>query len=522
MTDQIKHFFQGLTNNQDSIELAVKIQQAIEEGHTAINYHSLIKDDCISDDGSSGYLVIKGKRAGFRRFYNQETILKNAFCNKQTISLDKKAVQQAISSIINNSDLTSKQEIDWQWQACLSALTHKYFILDGGPGTGKTTTIVRLLLLYIQLYPDNKIMLAAPTGKAANRMSQSLNQNLTQIDLDEESKSKLQIQAKTIHRLLGYNPKTNKLKFNKNQPLSYDLIIIDESSMLDVSLSFCLVNALKDGAQLIFIGDKNQLPAVDAGNVFADLCTLLAQDSEQKNLLTSYLEQNNKIPNSTNYVKLIKNYRFKQNSIVAKLCNTLTKQDVEQFNDLKTDENFHLNNPQNKQDKLESLKQWYDSINLTESKIILCATNKGTNSVTELNELAKAILHNQQELASNTPIIVNKNDYNLDVYNGDMGTLQMHNNQWHVPFIIEGKEQLIQLQALNWQIAHAISIHKSQGSEYDHVLITLSENIEQDLLTNALLYTAISRAKKSITLWANDKIIAKTIKNQSNRLTFLK
>ena len=523
LSSHIKQFFATLTDDEKILALAENIQQALEKGHTAIKliHENNLKPDIITHDGKSGYIVLKDKQAAFRRFYHFEQNIKKAFIDYKQQKIEQKKLQTAIKNVITWSNLTIQDEIDWQWQACLSALFNNRLVLDGGPGTGKTTTIVRLLMLYIQLYPDNKIMLAAPTGKAANRMTQSINQNLINLNCPQEITNKLQIQAKTIHRLLAYNPKTNLLTFNRNKPLPYDLVIIDESSMLDVSLANALINAMKDNSNLVLIGDKNQLPAVDAGNVFADLCQILEPHNQQQNILQKILnakEDNFPIPN---YVKLIKNYRFQQDSIIANLCDSLIAKDCTKFKSYKINPDFHWHNPQNRQEKSKKLNLWLQNIPKQESYMILCATNNGENSVNELNDIAKQLTNNTQELKQDAPIIVTKNDYNLDVYNGDMSYLEQQNDKWYATFIIEGKQQRIQIQALNWQIAHAISIHKAQGSEYDHVLITLNENTEHEL-TNALLYTAISRAKKTISLWASERLIEKIILNQEKRLTFLK
>ncbi len=146
-----------------------------------------------------------------------------------------------------------------------------------------------------------------------------------------------------------------------------------------------------------------------------------------------------------------------------------------------------------------------------------------TSASAQLNDLAREILYQNNTYYNDMPIMMTHNDYTLGVFNGDIGHMIMLDNQWFVNFIIEGKNKRIQLSAINdWQQANAITIHKSQGSEYDHVLIAIPDNDDLKLLTNALLYTAISRAKKTMTLWASDDIIEKIIKTSENRLTFLK
>ena len=522
----IGKFLHSQTSNPKVVELGVEIQNQVElNGSTAIKFDSILDDAIISDDGQSGYIVQKDGLAGFRRFYNQEQRIKTDFTNAQPILLNKEHVKNAIQNIMALLKLNPPESLDLQWQACLACLHQSRFILTGGPGTGKTTTVVRMMLLYLLLNKDKKIALSAPTGKAANQMMHSINQQLIQVELPDDIKQGMTLTAQTIHRLLGYNNQTNKLKYNKDNPLPYDLVIIDESSMLDVSLTDALLQALKPQAQLLLIGDKNQLPAVDAGNVFADLCLLLKQPESNEpsiNLLEAYINQQTDDINYNPSIELQQNYRFSDDSVIAQLCSSLSKQESKTINNLREKNLLSWSNPINKAGKKDNLKKWYSDIPQSETAVLLSAVNNGNNSVHELNELAKEILYQNKTYNQDMPVIITKNDYTLGVFNGDIGYMNFQDNQWTVNFIIEGENKSIQLSALHeWQQANAITIHKSQGSEYDHVLIAIPNNDEMKHLTNALLYTAISRAKKTITLWADDEIIEKIIATNESRMTFL-
>jgi exodeoxyribonuclease V alpha subunit len=183
---------------------------------------------------------------------------------------------------------------------------------------------------------------------------------------------------------------------------------------------------------------------------------------------------------------------------------------------------LNWSNPQNKSEKKGILEKWYAEIPQEDTAVLLSAVNNGNNSVSELNEMARVILYQNKSYYQDMPIMITKNDYTLGVFNGDIGQLDYQESQWYAHFIIEGENKSIQLSALHdWQQANAITIHKSQGSEYDHVLIAIPDNDELKLLTNSLLYTAISRAKKTVTLWASHKIIAKIIVTNEGRMTFL-
>ena len=526
LSNDIAKFLQSQTNNPQVAELGREIQNKIELGSTAIHYKHKIEDSLISDDAKSGYIVQKDGLAGFRRFYNQEQRIRAEFLNSDSTTYDRNKVKSAIETIMGYLNLNQVESIDLQWQACLSSLQQSRFILTGGPGTGKTTTVVRMMLLYLILNKDKHIALSAPTGKAANQMMHSISQQIVDIEVPNGLKQKLELKAQTIHRLLGYNNQKNTVKYNQHNPLPYDLIIIDESSMLDVSLTYAILQALKPSAQLILIGDKNQLPAVEAGNVFADLCQLLTQVSENEmpqNLLEYYLNDKNEDLEITHYMALQKNYRFTHDSTIAQLCTALSQSDSSIFHRLKNNNRLPWFDPVKKTDKKQLLKKWFANVPKGESTILLSAVNNGFNSVAELNDIVRDILYSNNSYNQGMPIMVTKNDYALGVFNGDIGHLNLIENQWQVVFNIQGDQKFISLSALSdWQQANAITIHKSQGSEYDHVLIALPNDDELKILTNALLYTAISRAKKTITLWADEEIIDKIIKTSENRITFLK
>jgi exodeoxyribonuclease V alpha subunit len=529
----VSRLFKSLNADEATLNLVEEIQTQLEKGHTAIKTSLSISEqmnkELISLDGSHGYIVLENGLSGYRRFYNQEKWIKSNFLEtKLHHQASAEQIKLAIQQVAQIIDYKASANLDLQWQASISFLSSARFILNGGPGTGKTTTVVRMLLLYFLINPTNKVALTAPTGKAANRMIQSLIMMLDSFDsINKDLKQKLLLESKTLHRLLGYNPKNNKLKYHQDNFLAYDLVIVDEASMLDVSLTHGLIKALKPEAQLLLIGDTNQLPAVDAGNVFADLCRANKTTDLSINLFKHFLEQDcidDDLALQNHYVELNKNYRFEQGSQVALLCEAIKQKDINKIIEMQNKSQLQWQQPETQQDKKAALKNWFQSQQIEDSCIILSPVNKGTNSVDELNSLALQILHphKQSIMQENMPILITQNDYTLNVFNGDIGYLTKINNQWHIAFKDFSETRLILASAIkHWNVAYAISIHKSQGSEYDHVLIALPEDPELEILSNQLLYTAASRAKKSVTLWSSQKILNIAIQTHEQRVTFM-
>ena len=171
---------------------------------------------------------------------------------------------------------------DWQKIAAATALLRRLCIVSGGPGTGKTTTVVKVLALLLALHPALRVALAAPTGKAAARLQGSLRDQLAGLPVAAEVKARLPAEAYTVHRLLGHRPGRVSFRHDREHALPYGLVVVDEASMLDLALATKLVEALPDDGRLILLGDKDQLSAVETGTVFANLCATRGMSAEMR------------------------------------------------------------------------------------------------------------------------------------------------------------------------------------------------------------------------------------------------
>lgn len=305
-------------------------------------------------------------------------------------------------------------DIDWQKQAAKSTLTQGLTIISGGPGTGKTTTVVKILALLqeiaeVPLY----IALAAPTGKAAMRLQESIAANKTLLPCPQSIKDRIPEKVTTIHRLLGAKPPTPYFKHTADNPLPYDLLVIDESSMIDLALMSKLVNALKPGTRLILLGDKDQLASVESGAVLADLTQSLPKQT----------------------VELLKSHRFQGN--IKVLADAVNRQQAALAWQLLCDGEVSLLNVdpidfivENYLDYLQLIANHADfpSIFAAFNRFqVLCSNQHGRNAVLDINARVEQQLSKINRIRpggqwySGRPIMVTDNNPGLQLFNGDIG-----------------------------------------------------------------------------------------------------
>ncbi len=467
-------------------------------------------------------------------------------------------IKACITELFPVDEKLKSTEVDWQEVAVANAINKGFAIIAGGPGTGKTYTVTKLLAAIVSLQQKTqqaalKIALIAPTGKAAQRLSESIiNAKAGFTDLvAAKVLSAIPDEAKTIHRLLGVIPNQPNFKYNENNLLSYDVILIDEVSMVDLPLMTRLFRALKPSAQVIMLGDADQLPSVSAGSVLADIAPrphagysvansqYLAQVCQSYSLSPSLSEAACQ-RNSMDYLTLLsKSRRFDGAGGIGLLAQAVIAGDVKQSWHLLSEEH-------NEQLTFEQgeLKQWLmplvdkyylplkqctdlaQAFALLLKFRILCATRKGAQGVEEINNVIDAMMTGkgtqwQQEphnLYHGKPIMITENDYQLGLYNGDIGIVwQNDDKQLSVYFEqssqsdnAERYKRVMPSRLPSHESVFAMTIHKTQGSEFSHVAMVLPEGGEQSqsqqqLLSRELLYTGITRAKTHLSI-ASDKV----------------
>ncbi|RLA06909.1 MAG: exodeoxyribonuclease V subunit alpha [Gammaproteobacteria bacterium] len=402
-----------------------------------------------------------------------------------------------------------------------TSLKYNFSVINGGPGSGKTTIVLKILTALLQQNDNLKIALAAPTGKAADRLKQSIDNNPEYKNLNENNKNWQD--PKTIHRLLKQDKIKGGYRYNQNKQLPYDLIIVDEASMVSLSMMFALFVAIKKTSKIILIGDYNQLEAVEAGDVFASVCGTGYTNSPE---IAKHITQ------------LTESYRFK---IDGGIYNVL--QSINNNNPKKALDDFILN-PKYKDITLiepdadeneDTMNRALDCFlenykhspkNITEAlgnlkKISCLATTNKT--VDDFNQLAQQKIQKLSNITTNIyngkPLMITQNDYNLNVFNGDCGVLWQNDNGSYKLHLSD--EQEIDFNQLkNYKTAYAITTHKSQGSEYDKIIMLLPAKYNK-ILSLQLIYTAISRAKKNVVIIGTRDIFIKACNNKTTRTGYL-
>ncbi|MGE6360150.1 exodeoxyribonuclease V subunit alpha [Psychrobacter glacincola] len=455
---------------------------------------------------------------------------------------------------------------DQQIAAINVANNNAFSIITGGPGTGKTYTVAQLVIALqqatesggygagnIRFSTDSaSLALAAPTGKAAQRMQESLQAALDAADID------LQLQeAKTIHRLLGIG-RTGRPRYDTNNPLGEDIIIVDEASMLGVELANYLVSAVKPSARLILLGDANQLAAVDAGAVLADLCRIpllqpihaeltesrrfsaesgigkLAYQINQVEIDTQaiwqLLRQDEAL--SFQYVNTLQTNEFKDNNTKNSLSNKkiisgISLKYIKYINKIKEllKDPIEKSMPESVKNTITSLMETFNEFR------ILSAGHNGewgdhyiNNYLTQWHLTELKLPLGQNTWFHGRPVMVLQNNYELGLFNGDIGfCLQTSDERNRLEVFFENKIQGIPVNLLNEEImatAYAMTIHKSQGSEFEHVAITF-DNSHSRLLSKELIYTAVTRAKKQVTIYSTKSAFEKAVQTPTERHTGL-
>jgi len=407
---------------------------------------------------------------------------------------------------------------------------NRLIILSGGPGTGKTTTVTALLRIQKILEKKNpsapvkRIRLVAPTGRAANRMIESINGEMKNNPV-EGIDALLPEKAYTLHKLLGIRPARKDVQYNKSRPIPAELIILDEASMVDARLMSLLLDALSPSASILLVGDKDQLPSVDAGAVFGDI--VYGADARDHKLSQSIVILEKSWRSSSEILQIAQKVisgagdealqllKKESDTVLYRQLPPLDKLVLQIMERYKTSEfsgsrkrHFPMKDPQTA-DKKKIMKIF----NAFEDFALLIPTRRGEYGVERINNrINQLISGKEQTLYHGQPLMIRINDYNLSLFNGDRGVILNFGGEFYAVFR-DGPDEFRFIPAgkLNsFETAYAQTIHKSQGSEFREVMVLIPEGSER-LLTREIVYTGITRAKGKLTILSTDSLFTEAV-----------
>ena len=519
--------------------------------HTNLDNNMPIVIQRLSKDNTNAYIVWL-----HRQWYAEQSLAKQLM---KIATRRVGAFEFEDAKTVTDKGMTPNAQ---QQIAIRQASQHALSIIIGGPGTGKTFTVAKLVTSLQQGHeakrrqdpnlPPLSITLTAPTGKAAQRMQESLQKSLQDQNISLDN-------AKTLHRLLGIGS-DGAPRYHANNPLPDDLIIVDEASMLGLELASQLVDAIKPTGRLILLGDANQLAAVDAGSVLADLCEVTR--------LQPYITE------------LTESKRFDANSMVGQFAQAIQQHlphsqkiklvykllkwgDLQHTNSQDLDKDTNQTSFDNAkipyyqmtygtsfdpifkqlaqpyQQFFALVQRWYSKpVNIFEADNrkmlfevfdryrILCAGHQGQLGTQLINrKMSQAftdfskITRTRAYFYHGLPIIIQSNDYQLGLFNGDIAICLLYQGQLYACFA----EKVIPIQRLSREscdYAYAMTIHKSQGSEFDEVAICI-DRAHTRLLSQALIYTAVTRSKSSLSIFSPKESFERAITQKSVRQTGL-
>lgn len=532
------------------------------------------------------------------------------------------------TNVLTNSEGTQNAApIDWQKVATATALGKKLAVMTGGPGTGKTTTVTKLLLL-LQMESQQEIRLVAPTGKAAARLSESIKASKARLAKELSAHAddahnrnsqdfltalgRIPEEASTLHRLLGVIPNSPHFRHHQGNPLRLDLLIVDEASMVDLPMMYKLLSALPEHASLILLGDQDQLASVEAGAVLADICaglkmSVVPNNFAQNNLasnspalwqmrysmeqaerlsaltgfeLTPFISDSPKLGDSL--CMLMHSHRFKGDAGIGLLAsavncadlqgilqvwqqglaelnwlehsmvvsqtqakvsepgnnvglNLLLEQACQQYGAYLSALNSDESNNDASNSDLGTRPSTADIIESFNQYRILCAMRSGDYGVEGINQFVTQALANAklikplQEFYLGRPIIIQSNDYNLGLFNGDIGLILQDEDKPErlMAHFIKADGSLLKVlpaRLPSHETCYAMTVHKSQGSEFSRVALVLPPNpslAQWQLLTKELIYTAITRAKVHFTCLGTQHVFERASSQATQRASGL-
>ena len=533
---------------------------------------SLRSCDAVGGPGerAAAPLVLEGTRLYLERYYRHEVRLAEHIRSRlqpHAAPLDETRLEDGLLRLFPRDGATDQRPGD-QCRAAARAVRERFFVLTGGPGTGKTSTVVKILALLLEQAPGKpwRIDLLGPTGKAAQRLLDAVERAKADLPCDDRVKAGIPSEAFTLHRRLGF--RHGRVEHHAENPLSTDLVVVDEASMVDLLWMTRLLDAVPQEARILLLGDQDQLASVEAGTVLGDICgagvekgrSAPSRRKPRRAASTNQLAfafgeatqqaapplKPHALPTISRCIaELTTSYRYESGSGIALLAAAiqtgrtdealaLLEQPLDDVVRLDTDKGHSLSpslltlcterfgqvlGQTNPADQLTALERFR----------VLCAHRRGPGGVETANQAIERTLleggllsHVSLRHYVGRPILVTRNDYDLGLFNGDVGLIVEAEGELRAAFSdpAEGIRLIYPARLDGVETMFAMSIHKSQGSEMDEVAIVLPPE-PSALLTRELLYTAVTRAKKRVYLCGSDHVIRTAIDRRVERASGL-
>ena len=535
-------------------------EQPVEIEHPEVNeWESRLRESPLCSGPAAPLVLENNGRVYLRRYARYQRQLLDSIHKRlaRPADFDEDLLRDGLERFFPTGTQTN-----WQRVAALLSITRHLTIISGGPGTGKTTTVARILALigeqHERLGQPLLLQMVAPTGKAAQRLTESLHAGLETLRLSDALQAQLRVQTSTIHRALGFQMRTpTRFARDATNPLLANVVVVDEASMVDLALMTKLFEAVPLDSRLILLGDKDQLASVEAGAVFGDLFNADAEPCYGPSTVElAHRVTGDSLKTSAGLVSsmadsvvhLRKSYRYGMNSGIGALARAIREGDVEATMDALTRhpdvewlelpettsftaepamphvtrliaEGYHpYMRASGAQERLRCLNRFR----------ILCAHRHGPLGVIHLNQLAEASLVGvtpgiNQRFYAGRPLLIAENDYQLELFNGDVGVVDRDPRGRLVAYFPSGERlRLLQTGRLpSHETVFAMTVHKSQGSEFDRVGLVLPST-PSPIITRELLYTAVTRARSGVVVIGSRRVLAAGLTRRIQRSSGLR
>jgi exodeoxyribonuclease V alpha subunit len=504
----------------------------------------------VADPGGYHPLVLdRDGRLYLYRYWNYERLVAQALVERSRADVPATDFERLSRQLNNLFPDNPGSEIDWQKAAAALTVLKPLGVISGGPGTGKTTTVVKILALLQSLSSNPRaIALAAPTGKAAARLEDAVRGAKNHLSLERNLLDTIPEKAVTLHRLLGGGHGTVHFRHDENNPLPVDVVVLDESSMVDLPMMSKLLGAMPKSAKLVLLGDMNQLASVESGAVLGDICRPWKGFSRRQANQLAELTGDRRLRDcvgegnlSDSIVVLQHSHRFGADSGIGNLAEAVNQGEAERtLSILRSDQYGDVYRFNDVDELIEHSLEGYSGYlallqqgagiealyQAFEQFRVLCAVRAGERGVEQLN---LAIIDALESRGINVQgetwfhgraVMISRNDYTLHLYNGDVGIALEDGESGSLSVWFPGNDggfrAFSPMRLPEHETVFAMTVHKSQGSEFDRVLLVLPQH-DNPVLSRELLYTGITRARKACSLCADESMLGETVRKSVSR-----